>query len=71
MTAQSYQPLTTSVIIPVLNDIESLESCLEALAHQTYDSTQYEIIVVDNGSEEIASIQSLIKKYVGGGPSRN
>jgi len=63
MTAQSYQPLTTSVIIPVLNDIESLESCLEALAHQTYDSTQYEIIVVDNGSEEIASIQSLIKKY--------
>lgn len=41
-----------SVIIPVYNDSERLEKCLQALEHQTYDRYHYEVIVVDNNSTE-------------------
>lgn len=39
-----------SVIIPVRNDDEYLERCLDALARQTY--APYEVIVVDNSSTD-------------------
>ncbi|MGK7895453.1 MAG: glycosyltransferase family 2 protein, partial [Xenococcus sp. (in: cyanobacteria)] len=41
-----------SVIIPVYNDIERLRKCLEALESQTYPHNLYEVIVVDNASED-------------------
>ena len=41
--------LTLSVVIPVLNDAELLESCLTALDEQTIG---VEVIVVDNGSTD-------------------
>lgn len=41
-----------SVIIPVYNDAARLKACLEALEDQTYPKDKYEVIVVDNGSEE-------------------
>lgn len=41
-----------SVIIPVFNDAKRLQICLSALARQTYPSNRYEVIVVDNGSDE-------------------
>ena len=41
-----------SVIIPVYNDFQRLEVCLDALARQTYPSASTEVLVVDNGSEE-------------------
>lgn len=41
-----------SVIIPVLNDPTRLKACLQALEQQTYPADQYEVIVVDNGSDE-------------------
>jgi glycosyltransferase involved in cell wall biosynthesis len=41
-----------SVIIPVYNDKARLELCLEALSKQSYWPELYEIIVVDNGSDE-------------------
>lgn len=41
-----------SVIIPVYNNQEQLKLCLSALASQTYPQELYEIIVVDNSSEE-------------------
>ena len=41
-----------SVIIPVYNDCERLKKCLEALENQTYPHNLYEVIVVDNASEE-------------------
>lgn len=41
-----------SVIIPVLNDLERLQICLDALEKQTYPKILYEVIVVDNGSLE-------------------
>ncbi len=39
-----------SVIIPVYNDQTGLDSCLAALAVQTYPRDHYEVIVVDNAS---------------------
>lgn len=44
-----------SVIIPVLNDQEGLTQCLHALRQQTYPTSRFEIIVVDNGSTEVST----------------
>ena len=41
-----------SVIIPVYNDSKRLKICLKALENQTYPQNLYEVIVVDNNSEE-------------------
>lgn len=41
-----------SVVIPVSNDFERLKTCLKALEEQTYPKKLYEVIVVDNGSDE-------------------
>lgn len=48
-----------SVIIPVYNDIHRLKTCLAALEHQTYPSHRYEIIVIDNGSEDALDLATL------------
>ena len=51
-----YRTLPTdrvSVVIPVRNDHEYLERCLEALARQTY--APWEVIVVDNSSTDRSS----------------
>ncbi|MFB6375264.1 MAG: glycosyltransferase family 2 protein [Bradymonadaceae bacterium] len=42
-----------SVIIPVLDDYGALEMCLDALTSQTYAQSEYEVIVVDNGTESV------------------
>lgn len=41
-----------SVIIPVFNDTERLETCLRALQRQTYPPDSFEVVVVDNGSSQ-------------------
>jgi glycosyltransferase involved in cell wall biosynthesis len=41
-----------SIIIPVFNDSERLRLCLTSLENQTYSKAHYEVIVVDNNSEE-------------------
>ncbi|MEM1169036.1 MAG: glycosyltransferase [Cyanobacteria bacterium P01_H01_bin.35] len=41
-----------SVIIPVYNDRERLKKCLKALEIQTYPHNLYEVIVVDNASDD-------------------
>ncbi len=41
-----------SIIIPVFNDAKRLQTCLAALESQTYPSSCYEIVVVDNGSDD-------------------
>jgi glycosyltransferase involved in cell wall biosynthesis len=50
-----------SVIIPVFNDNERLKICLEALEQQTYPKNLYEVIVVDNGSEE--DVKSVVSCF--------
>lgn len=45
-------PPFVSVIIPFYNDHDRLRKCLDALTHQSYQNDRYEILVVDNGSEQ-------------------
>lgn len=56
----SRQPFI-SVIIPVLNDAERLEKCLDALRHQTYGQENYEVIVIDNGP--CAEVQNTVEEF--------
>jgi glycosyltransferase involved in cell wall biosynthesis len=44
-----------SVIIPHLNQPEGLDACLTSLDGQTLERTQFEVIVVDNGSVSLPS----------------
>lgn len=41
-----------SVIVPVYNDAKGLQRCLQSLARQTLESDSFEVLVVDNGSDE-------------------
>jgi GT2 family glycosyltransferase len=52
-----------SVIVPVYNDSEQLSTCLRALSDQTYPPDLYEVIVVDNGSEE--DLRSIVARFPG------
>ena len=52
-----------SVIIPVFNDGERLHLCLAALAQQTYGRSHFEIIVIDNGSDDFGAIQVTVSPY--------
>lgn len=50
-----------SVIIPVFNDGERLKICLQSLENQTYPKSLYEVIVVDNDSEE--DLKSIVSNF--------
>lgn len=50
-----------SVIIPVYNDDQRLQLCLRALDDQTYPRQRYEVIVVDNGSDN--DIQPIVDQF--------
>ena len=52
-----------SVIVPVFNDAKSLETCLQALEKQTYPQNLYEIIVIDNASDEEQDIKGVVAKF--------
>ena len=41
-----------SIVIPVFNQATDLARCLAALERQTYPADRFEVIVVDNGSDE-------------------
>jgi cellulose synthase/poly-beta-1,6-N-acetylglucosamine synthase-like glycosyltransferase len=50
-----------SVVIPVYNDSRRLLKCLTALEAQIYPPDSYEVIVVDNGSEE--SVEAAVRPF--------
>jgi cellulose synthase/poly-beta-1,6-N-acetylglucosamine synthase-like glycosyltransferase len=50
-----------SVIVPVYNDAVRLQTCLKALENQRYPVDSYEVIVVDNNSDE--SIDKVIDAF--------
>lgn len=52
-----------SVIVPVFNDSERIKLCLYALEKQTYPKQLYEVIVVDNGSDEEHSIKDIVTQF--------
>ena len=41
-----------SIVIPAYNEEDHIELCLQSIFDSDYDSTQYEVIVVDNGSQD-------------------
>ncbi|UQG54159.1 MULTISPECIES: glycosyltransferase [unclassified Marinobacter] len=41
-----------SIVIPAYNEEDHIGSCLQAIFDSKYDSEQYEVIVVDNGSHD-------------------
>lgn len=49
-TATSKSSPYFSIVIPAYNEEEHIASCLQAIFDSDYDSTEYEVIVVDNGS---------------------
>lgn len=59
MTQQPFPRV--SVIIPVYNDAERLQVCLQALEVQTYPEALFEVLVVDNGSSE--SLEQVVRLY--------
>ena len=60
-TMDNILPHFVSVIIPVFNDEKRLKLCLKALENQTYPQDLYEVIVVDNGSDE--SVEELVNQF--------
>lgn len=60
---ESHSHPFVSVIIPVYNYTERLKLCLEALENQTYPKTGYEVIVVDNASDEAADIKGVVAQF--------
>ena len=57
----NFAPPFVSVIIPVYNDAVRLQTCLQALEEQTYPKQAYEVIAVDNGSDE--SIEPIVAGF--------
>jgi glycosyltransferase involved in cell wall biosynthesis len=51
-TSVTHRQPFISVIVPVLNDRPRLEVCLGALQRQSYPPHAYEVLIVDNGSEQ-------------------
>lgn len=56
---------TFSVVIPTFNRVRSLRRCLDALAGQTLSPSEFEVIVVDDGSRDgtYAAISDLTFPY--------
>ena len=50
-----------SVIVPVYNDGQRIGKCIEALLIQTYPQAHFEIIIVDNGSND--NTRSVIEEH--------
>jgi cellulose synthase/poly-beta-1,6-N-acetylglucosamine synthase-like glycosyltransferase len=79
LSSKQIQPPRLSIIVPHLNEPEDLARCLDALTTQRTDGTEYEIIVVDNGSAEppravcagFAGVRLEIEPLPGPGPARN
>ncbi len=79
MTSTQLNGDVISVIIPHLNQPDGLGACLRSLDAQTLDRSQFEIIVVDNGSasspkEVVAGhtgARLLHEPRPGPGPARN
>ncbi len=52
MTDSRAHPPTASVVVPAYNAAATIESCVKALQAQTVERSCYEVIVVDDGSQD-------------------
>ena len=53
--------LLISVIIPHLNQPTALEACLGSLEYQTLERSEFEVIIVDNGSS--VGLEGVVARY--------
>ena len=53
-----------SVVVAARNEEDRIGACLDSLLHQSYPTDQYEIIVVDDGSEDLTAdlVRALSKE---------
>ena len=57
--------MKVSIIIPVYNDPDGLDDTLSSLVIQDYPNDELEIIVVDNGSDDLTfEIAKILKKNI-------
>jgi len=54
---EGIEDMKVSVVVPVFNDHGGLSICLEALNEQTLPSSDFEIIIVDNGSDQPVTVE--------------
>jgi glycosyltransferase involved in cell wall biosynthesis len=54
---------SVSVIVPVYNDPTGLRACLAGLERQTYPRERFEVIAVDNGSDE--PVEHVVANFPG------
>ncbi|MEK7524125.1 MAG: glycosyltransferase family 2 protein [Patescibacteria group bacterium] len=54
-----------SIVIPTHNRIEKLKNCLSSLAAQNFDKTLYEVLVIDDGSQDdtLAVLKDIQKDF--------
>ena len=52
-----------SIVVPAHNRPVGLGQCLQAIASQTYRATRFEVIVVDDGSED--SLEPVVAPFLG------
>lgn len=50
-----------SVVVPTYNEEKYIQKCLASLLNQSLDQSEYEIIVVDNGSRD--TTRKIVKDY--------
>lgn len=58
---QNIQKLPVSIIVPARNEEDNLSSCLESLLNQSYPKELYEIILVDDDSDD--NTATIVKKF--------
>ncbi len=51
-----------SIVIPILNEKQYIEKCLDSVLKQEYPQNKYEIMLVDGGSND--GTREIIKKYM-------
>jgi cellulose synthase/poly-beta-1,6-N-acetylglucosamine synthase-like glycosyltransferase len=49
--------ITFSIIIPMRNEVFNIEACLNAISNNDYPQTHYEIIVIDDHSEDGSALK--------------
>ena len=60
---ETAQPPFVSVIIPVFNNAQGLKLCIAALEKQSYPKACFEIIVIDNGSDNLEEIRVALTPF--------